>query len=131
MKKFWLILLMVFFPLQAALAAVEAYMGHGSKEQILIDSVLHAHTDSDLHQSHKHIAADHDGKEDSKGDSKGDGKTIPQCEGDHHHGHAHGLTLLPTSTDIHFPKMPLINITEHSNGFNSHHSSLIERPKWA
>lgn len=121
MKNFWLILLMFVFPLQAALAAVEAYHGHGSEIELGIESVLHTHVDHDHESSLKQESSD-----------KTSNKTSNSpCEGDHHHCHAHSVTVLPSFSNFEFPTSALAQRIEQHKGFQSHLSNRIERPKWA
>lgn len=106
---------MVFFPLQAALAAVETYHSHGSEAKVNIESVLHTHADH----------GDHGTSADTS-----DTSTNSPCEGDHHHCHGHGVTVLSSFTDIEFPPSSLTQATQRDMGYQSHLSSRIERPKW-
>ena len=117
MRNFWLVLLMVFFPLQAALAAVETYHSHGSEAKVNIESVLHTHAD---HHDHDHgVNPDHY-----------DTNTHSPCEGDHHHCHGHGMTVLCSFTGFEFSPATLTQVTQGDPSYQSHLSSRIERPKW-
>jgi surfactin synthase thioesterase subunit len=121
MKNFWLILLIFVFPLQAALAAVEAYHGHVSEIEVGIETVLHSHADHD----HEH------GHESSLKQESSDKTSNSPCEGDHHHCHAHSVTVLPSFSNFDFPISALAQRIEQHKGFQSHLSNRIERPKWA
>jgi len=43
---------MLVLPLQAALAAVETYNGHGAEHESAIEAVLHTHDGHDHHAAH-------------------------------------------------------------------------------
>ncbi|MDH4394791.1 MAG: hypothetical protein QE278_03840 [Limnobacter sp.] len=105
---------MVVFPLQAVLAAVEAYHGHGKghglDHESTIELVLHSHAEHD-HNTH------HD--------------TGSACEGDHHHCHAHSVTVLSSLTNFVVPMGSLAQMPARSKGYQSFLSNRIERPKWA
>lgn len=115
MKKFFLVLLMLVLPLQAALAAVETYSGHGAEHESAIEAVLHTL------DGHDHHAAHH------SQDNKQQDQT---CDGDHHHCHAHSVGVLPNL--LTFVTLPhaLNQASEQFNGFQSFSSNRIERPKW-
>ena len=116
MKNFFLVLLMLVLPLQAALAAVETYNGHGAEHDSAIKAVLHTHDGHDHHAAH----APHQNN-----------KQLDQtCDGDHHHCHAHSVSVLPGL--LTFATLPnaLDQAPEEFNGFQSFSSNRIERPKW-
>lgn len=117
MTNFWLILLTFVFPLQAALAAVEAYHVHGSEIEAGIESVLHTHADHEHESWIKQESSDKINKS--------------PCEGDHHHCHAHNLTVLVSFSSFEFPLGAWAQLYEQHKGYQSYLSSRIERPKWA
>jgi hypothetical protein len=105
MKKFFLVLLMLVLPLQAALAAVETYNGHGVEHESAIEAVLHTH------DGHDHHAAYHEPDNNKQQD-------------------AHSVSVLPSL--LTFTTLPnaLDQAPEEFNGFQSFSSNRIERPKW-
>ena len=117
MKHVWLFLLMIAFPLQAALAAVETYSGHGSEAKVNIESVLHTH-------------ADHDAHEHGPNPDPADANGHAPCEGDHHHCHGHGVTVLGTFTGFEFFSASLTLASQSDPGYQSLLSNRIERPNW-
>ena len=120
MKKFFLVLLMLVLPLQAALAAVETYHGHGADDESAIEAVLHTHKGNDHHAAHDpHQNQQHDNKQQDQ-----------TCDGDHHHCHAHSVSVLPNL--LTFATLPnaLDQAPAGFNGFQSFSSNRIERPKW-
>lgn len=115
MKKFFLALLMLVLPLQAVLAAVETYSGHGAEHESEIEAVLH------IQDGYDHYAAHH----------PQDNKNLDStCDGDHHHCHAHSVSVLPSL--LTFATLPnaLDQANDEFNGFQSFSSNRIERPKW-
>lgn len=110
MKKLFLMMVMCALPLQAVLAAVETYVGHEVQYELLADSLLHVHSDTD----HQHDQASSDNT----------------CDGDHHHCHAHTISVLPGALVFHFPAQAIDRLNERSTGFQSFYSDQIERPKW-
>jgi len=120
MKKFFLVLLILVLPLQAALAAVETYNGHGAEHESAIEAVLHTHDGHDHHATHQT-------HQDKQQDNKQQDQT---CDGDHHHCHAHSVSVLPNL--LTFATLPnaLDQAPEEFNGFLSFSSNRIERPKW-
>jgi hypothetical protein len=116
MKRFFLALLMLVLPLQAVLAAVETYHGHGAEHESAIEAVFHTHDGYDHHAAH------HEPDNNKQQDQT--------CDGDHHHCHAHSVSVLPSL--LTFATLPnaLDQEPEEFNGFQSFSSNRIERPKW-
>lgn len=110
MKKLFLMMVMCALPLQAVLAAVETYVGHEVQYELLADSLLHVHSDTD----HQHDQASSDNT----------------CDGDHHHCHAHTISVLPGALIFHLPSQTTEPLGEWSAGFQSLLIDRIERPKW-
>ena len=112
---------MLVLPLQAVLAAVETYHGHGAAHESAIEAVLHTHNGHDHHAAHHaHQNQQHDNNQQDQ-----------TCEGDHHHCHAHSVSVLLNL--LAFATLPhaLDQVPEQFNGFQSFSSNRIERPKWA
>lgn len=120
MKKFFVVLLILVLPLQAALAAVEAFTGHGAEHESAIETVLHTHDGHDHH-------ATHHSHQDKQQDNKQQDQT---CDGDQHHCHAHTVSVLPHLLTFAMLPHVLDQAPERFNGFQSFSSNRIERPKW-
>ncbi len=105
---------MVFLPLQAVLAAVETYEGNGAEHESVIETVLHSQG------WHEHHAENH----------PAENKQDHACDGDHHHCHAHNVSVLPHLLTFAMLPHVLDQAYERSNGFQSFSSNRIERPKW-
>lgn len=102
---------MMVLPLQAALAAVETYHGHGPEHESVIETVLHTHVD---HDHHEH-------------DNTPQGKA---CDGDHHHCHAHSVSVLPSSLSNFQPDLRYDEYSPEPMLLTSHLNTRIERPNW-
>lgn len=118
MKNLWLILLVFVFSLQAALAAVQPYDGHILECEVAIETVLHAHADS-AHEQHPDSSMPSD-----------QGDDMSSCSSDHHHCHAHSVTVMPSFSNFEFPLSALTQSFECHQGNQSCFSNRIERPKW-
>jgi hypothetical protein len=110
MKKLALIFLLLILPLQATLAAVEAYSTHGVEHESALEVVIHLQSDHD----HLFNPAQSD----------------DVCDGDHHHCHAHSVSLLSNVMVFETPPSAKDHALERRNIFQSFFSHQIERPKW-
>jgi hypothetical protein len=115
MKKICLFMMMLIFPLQAALASLEAYHGQQSDHDSTAEYILHQHDELTKSKvSHtKHCE-----------------KTQSNCENDHHFCPSVSVFTPPLLVEQLFPELSTLKHSTWTEQYESRLVNRIERPKW-